>query len=249
MADARPPGRAGRAGLGRLILLSLVCWSLVAGFCGLGIWQLHRRTWKLNLIARVQHRIHAAPIPAPGPGRWPTLTPGDSEYLRVRVVGRFDNAKETLVQAVTELGPGFWVMTPLETRQGFIVLVNRGFVPPERRAPSSRSAGQIVGDATVVGLLRRSEPHGGFLRANAPREGRWYSRDVAAIARTRGLRGVAPYFIDAEASPGDVSGPTGGLTVVRFPNSHLVYALTWFGLAALAGAAGVILVSPPRQRR
>ena len=42
---------------------------------------------------------------------------------------------------------------------------------------------------------------------------------------------MAPYFIDAgEPKTG---WPRGGLTVVAFRNSHLVYALTWFGLAAL----------------
>ena len=64
-----------------------------------------------------------------------------------------------------------------------------------------------------------------------PAENRWYSRDVAAIAAKRGLRRVAPYFIDADASGREW--PRGGMTVVRFPNNHLVYALTWFGLATL----------------
>ena len=29
-------------------------------------------------------------------------------------------------------------------------------------------------------------------------------------------------------------GPLGGQTIVDFPNSHLQYAITWFGLTALA---------------
>jgi surfeit locus 1 family protein len=42
---------------------------------------------------------------------------------------------------------------------------------------------------------------------------------------------TAPYFIDADATPNPGGLPVGGLTVISFPNSHLVYALTWFGLA------------------
>ena len=97
------------------------------------------------------------------------------------VRGVFDHGRETLVQAVTDYGAGFWVLTPLRTTQGFTVLVNRGFVTPERRAPETRSGAQVGGPQTVVGLLRVTEPGGGFLRANDPGAGRWYSRDVAAI--------------------------------------------------------------------
>ena len=43
--------------------------------------------------------------------------------------------------AVTELGSGYWVLTPLATR-GFTVLVNRGFVPQDRRDPATRLEGR-----------------------------------------------------------------------------------------------------------
>jgi surfeit locus 1 family protein len=92
---------------------------------------------------------------------------------------------------------------------------------------------------TVVGLVRLSEPRGGFLRANDPAAGRWYSRDVAAIAAARGIAAPAPYFIDADAGANRPGWPVGGLTVIRFPNSHLAYALTWFALAVMA-AAGLV---------
>jgi surfeit locus 1 family protein len=141
---------------------------------------------------------------------------------------------------VTDFGPGWWVITPLRTPGG-TVLVNRGFVPPERRASGTRRLGSPSGSAVVTGLLRTSEPGGGFLRRNDPAANRWYSRDVAAIARARGLSGVAPFFVDADATPNPGGYPVGGLTVVAFRNTHLVYALTWFALATLA-IGGMMLV-------
>ena len=47
---------------------------------------------------------------------------------------------------------------------------------------------------------------------------------------------MAPYFIDADANPPgtDPNAPIGGLTVITFRNSHLVYALTWLALALLS---------------
>jgi len=203
---------------------------IVAGLFGLGIWQLERRVEKLALIARVDARVHADPVAAPGPADWPHVTVANDEYLRVRASGHFLNDKETLTQAVTEAGAGSWVMTPLVTDQGFTVLVNRGFVPEDRRDPASRVQGEIAGEVTVTGLLRMSEPRGGFLRTDDPAGNHWYSRDVAEIAVARGLANTAPYFIDADATPNPGGLPIGGLTVIRFPNNHLVYALTWFAL-------------------
>ena len=147
------------------------------------------------------------------------------------------------MQALTELGGGDWVLDPLQTDDG-IILVNRGFVPEGAR-PSPPPTGR----ATVRGLLRISEPRGGFLRLNQPGQDRWYSRDVAAIARARGLSGVAPYFIDAAATPDDAGWPKAGLTVVRFRNQHLQYALTWFGLAVLTLWATWRLLTDERRMR
>ncbi|MBO1079418.1 SURF1 family protein [Roseomonas sp. 573] len=214
----------------------------------LGTWQVERRAWKLDLIARVDARIHAPAAPAPGPADWPALTAAGDEYRHVTATGAFLPGQDTLVQATTALGGGFWVLAPFRTDGGFTVLVNRGFVPGERRDPGSRDPG--LAQRRVTGLLRVTEPGGGFLRSNDPAADRWHSRDVAAIAAKRGLGEVAPYFIDAEAVPGAAPLPVGGLTVVSFPNSHLVYALTWYGLALmLAGAICYVMREEWRARR
>lgn len=223
----------------RSIALIGLCAAFTVVFVLLGGWQVQRRAWKLDLIARVERRIHAQPVPAPAPSAWSE----DQIYRRVRLSGVFDHRQQTLVQAVTEKGPGFWVLTPLKTDRGFTVLVNRGFVPAERKGAASHPAGTV----TMVGLLRATEPKGGFLRQNQPGKGRWYSRDVAAIASARGLPDVAPYFVDADATPNPGGWPLGGLTVVRFPNSHLIYALTWFGLALLTSGAGVYVAHDARR--
>ncbi len=230
-------------------------WALlVAGVCvvlvltGLGIWQVQRRDWKLDLIEQVETRVKADPVAAPGPAEWPALTAATDAYRRVVVSGTFQNDRETLVQAVTERGPGFWVLTPMVTDWGFTVLVNRGFVPSDKREAATRAAGQITGETALAGLLRMSEPGGAFLRANDPAGGRWYSRDVAAIAEARGLGPVAPYFVDADATENMGGLPIGGLTVIRFSNNHLVYALTWFAMAALL-AGGLVHVALAERRR
>ncbi|ABF53217.1 SURF1 family protein [Sphingopyxis alaskensis] len=219
--------RARRAGFAAAALIAAVLLA------GLGVWQVERRAWKHELVAAVDARIHAAPVAAPGPDAWPRINAKDDAYLRVTATGVFRHDRETLIQAVTERGAGFWVLTPLETPR-FTLLVNRGFVPANRRDAATRAAGNVAGPVRITGLLRVSEPDGAFLRANDPAAGRWYSRDVAAIAKARGLGRVAPYFVDADAAPNPGGYPVGGLTVVRFRDNHLVYALTWFALSALS---------------
>lgn len=239
--------RARRSPVTRFVLLTLSL-SCVAILVGLGIWQVERREWKLDLIARVEQRIHAPATAVPGPSEWSGVTAQSHEYKRVRLSGSYLNDRETFVQAVTALGGGFWVMTPFRTDEGFVVLVNRGFVPPDRKAPAARQPGLIEGATAVTGLLRISEPGGAFLRENDPAKDRWYSRDVAAIAAARGLTDAVPFFVDADALPDEAAWPRGGLTVVSFRNTHLVYALTWFALAAMLSAAlgAAILRGRPR---
>jgi surfeit locus 1 family protein len=81
---------------------------------------------------------------------------------------------------------------------------------------------------------------------------------VQAIAAARGLRlvRVAPYFIDQEAasasgggaSGGADSAPVGGLTVIAFRNTHLSYAITWYGLALLVVIGAWIVIREERRR-
>ncbi|WPG39083.1 SURF1 family protein [Variovorax sp. EBFNA2] len=246
-STARPRSVVTRAALAVCAVLAF------AGFLALGTWQVERRAWKLDLIARVDQRVHTPATDAPARSEWPTVNAANDEYRHVRLRGTFLHDKEALVQASTRLGAGFWVLTPLRTADGSVVLVNRGFVPPEARERAARTAPEPQGDTTVAGLLRLTEPKGGFLRTNDPAADRWFSRDVQAIAAARGLADVAPYFVDAEAGPATAQAaptwPAGGLTVIAFPNSHLVYALTWYGLALMVLGAAWFVWRDDRRRQ
>jgi surfeit locus 1 family protein len=259
-SECRTAEDAGRPPRGRAALAVFLAALMLAtlGFTALGIWQLQRLQWKLALIERVESRIHAAPVAAPGPAEWPRIGAATHEYRRIRLQGRFLAGHDIRVQASTVLGSGFWLLSPLQTADGVIVLVNRGFVPSGWRGET------LPAPAEVSGLLRLSEPGGAFLRRNDPAAGRWYSRDVAAIAAAQGLHNVAPYFVDAAAPaetaaiPSTTAGvtlgpdagwPRPGLTVVRFRNPHLGYALTWFALALMNAGAAVYVARDACRRR
>jgi surfeit locus 1 family protein len=211
---------------GRFVLTALLGLAAVL-LAGLGIWQIERRAEKLALIARTEAKLAAPPVALPPPGAWARIDAADA-YTRIRANGHWLTTPPAFVKAVTDAGPGWWVVSPFRTASG-IVLVNRGFVPEDERGRVVAPRGGIVS-----GLLRLPEPGGAFLRNNDPAHDRWYSRDVRAIADARGLGRVAPFFVDADAVA-ETRWPRGGMTVVRFPNNHLSYALTWFALAGLAG--------------
>jgi surfeit locus 1 family protein len=233
---------------GLIAVVGLFCFvSLIL----LGNWQLDRRIWKLDLIQRVETRVHASPEAAPDVTQWQTISKDADEYLRISVNGKFLSDKDTLVVAATELGSGYWVLTPFQRVDESIILVNRGFINQ-----GVQPTLPLTGLQQVVGLLRMTEPEGSVLRTNEPILDRWYSRDVSAIATHNKLI-AAPYFIDAEkqdfeqpplpAQIGQV--PVGGLTKISFYNSHMVYAVTWYGLAIMIIGAGVIMVRENRRSK
>ena len=247
-AGASPAPRSSRA---RWLAATFAC-LMCLGFIALGTWQVIRLQWKLALIERVDQRVHAAPVPAPAPPAWPGVSKEQDEYRHVTLQGHFLPGADALVQATTDLGSGYWLLSPFCTSDGAIVYVNRGFVPPSRPKPETGNnlvCAPVAATAQVVGLLRLPEPAGGFLRKNDPAADRWFSRDVGAIAAARKLGAVAPYFVDQEAAHPPVPGePVGGLTVLSFTNNHLVYALTWFALAIMAAIGAWLLLRRPRPQ-
>lgn len=229
-----------------LVVLAVAALFVFSGFVALGVWQLHRLHWKLDLITRVTARVHAAPTPVPTPPAWPRVSAGRDEYRHVRLAGHYLASCQTRVQALTSLGAGFWVMSPFELHDGGIVLINRGYVPRDRPAPKPPT-----GPTEVTGLLRMTEPGGGFLHHNDPARNRWYSRDVGAIAAACDLQHAAPFFVDADAiaGAGSTGWPRAGMTVTHFPNNHLSYALTWFALALMTAWAAWRLALEERKTR
>ena len=203
----------------------------------LGVWQVQRMHWKHDLIARVDARLHAAPVETPSRKRLMAQPPGAFDYLRVKLSGTYAGSHTALVRAATELGTGYWTMTPMHLDDGRTVWVNRGFVPSGTTAARAGKA-TPSGTVAVVGLVRSSEPGGSLLQSNRPQDDRWYSRDVAALSKARHVTDAAPVFVDAQTetatSPSGIFKPVPGLTVIRFPDNHLQYALTWFAMALLS---------------
>lgn len=234
---------AGR--LGSLVLPGVATLAALAVLITLGTWQLQRRSWKQELIGRIEARAYGAAVPLPPEAEWPGWSPQAQEYVRVRLTGTFQYEQEVPIHGLMSGAlrgqplQGFYLLTPLRLRDGSAVIVNRGFVPTELRDPARRPGSDPQGEATVTGLLRAAEARRSFVPENDPGRNRWFVRSVDEIARAKGLARVAPFIVDADATPSPGGWPKGGQTRLVVPNDHLSYALTWYGLAVtLAGVFG-----------
>jgi len=216
-----------------LVLLTFCSAAAFAMLIGLGVWQVQRLHWKEGLIAEIEARVHAEPISL-NDAMARAQAGDDVSYLRIRLDGTLDNAKERYLFAVSDGTPGWRVITPLTASDGEVVLIDRGFVPDALRDPTSRPQGELNGDVTVIGLARLPERQGLFIPDNEPERNRWFWRDLSALSKSMfpgGPTNVVPFFIEAERSYIPGGWPQGAQTSIDLPNNHLQYAITWFALA------------------
>ena len=231
-----------RPGRGLPVGLTLVTLVALAILLGLGTWQLQRLAWKEDLLTRVAALQAATARPA-GPVLANLADGADVGFVRVEADCpglasapflelyslRGGQAGSRLISACPVAGGPYGT-----------ILVDRGFVADtvSMRPPVDRATAAPV---RVVGVLRAPEEASFVTPANTP--DRWFSRDVAAMARTLGAANPAPVFLMAEtASNPDLPALVPSPLPVEIANRHLEYALTWYGLAgALVGVYAAML--------
>ena len=223
----------------RPTLWATVCTvAALAILIALGTWQVQRLFWKEGQIALRQERAAAPAVPLPQ--SFPD--PAEMEFTRVRLEGRFLHADEFYIGARTENGRvGYHIVTPFALTDGRVILVDRGWVPENRRDPATRTEGQLDGQLTIEGLLRTGGWKGlDFARPpNKPEERFYFWLDLPVMAQTLVEGGVreGPVITEvyADAVASDVPGglPIGGQTRINLTNDHLQYAITWYSFAVI----------------
>lgn len=227
------PATKRRSWLGLLIPAILLFGILIA----LGTWQVERKAWKEGLIAALTERLAPPPTALPPPATWRSLDQANNEYRRVKFSGTFGHDKEALVYAPGSAfrpdvsGAGYWVFTPMRLSDGGVVMVNRGFVPADRKEAASRAEGQVAGPVEIVGTMRWPDARSWFSPRDDAAHNLWFTRDPAAIADAKGVGLVAPFYVEQESPTPPGGSPQPGKLVVHLRNEHLQYAITWYGLA------------------
>ena len=242
----------------RLWLVTVLTLLAGAVLISLGNWQLQRLAWKEALIEAATSRPDAPPVAPPRPDDWAGLDWDATDLTRLDLAGGFLPGEAYVYTVLSDArgplsGPGLWVMAPFETTDGWVVLVNRGFVPTGMDGAVPAVPPPPEGEITLDGLLRRPDPPGMFTPDPNPAKKLWFVRDAASLAPAFALPAgarLAPFTVDAAAATTPPGGlPQAGETRRVYTNSHLQYALTWYGLAAaLAGVWLVFVVGRLRRR-
>jgi surfeit locus 1 family protein len=204
-------------------------WLLfgVALTFGLGLWQLERLQWKEALLADMERQLAGAPTPLPAaiddPAAW--------NYRPVTVEGFFAHDKTLFLMSRTHEGKnGVHLLTPLVRDGAPPVLVNRGWVPLDKREPATRPETLIANVVVVSGIARTPNPRGWMQPENVPAANQWFWTDLAAMEQAVGLGPLAPLVVEAVRGADPKALPIGGQTRIALPNDHLEYAITWFSL-------------------
>lgn len=237
---SKDSARPSAAGFGIFTLI------LIAVFIALGVWQLQRRVEKHALIAALDSKLAAAPVPLPPPSAWPTLTSASDEFRRVTLTATYAKAPDAMVyssgSAVRDdiTGPGTWAFLPAQLASGETIVINTGFVQNtmQDRGFEDRVTGRLVTGApvTLSGYIRFPEQPGRLTpKPDLPKR-LWFARDHRTMAQALGWgqdgAHLAPFYIDLEAPVPDSGTPKPGPLKVRLKDDHMQYAITWFSLAA-----------------
>lgn len=225
---------------------SIAMLALPATAFGLGCWQVQRLTWKLGLIEQLESQLNVEAVPFPE-DNFALLN--DLEYRRVRVTGEFLHGREFTIHPRGRFDKGFkekgsglvasnsvsshgaHVITPFKlSKSGRVIMINRGWVPPERVSPKSRMNAQIKGKVTFDAIVRHTEKRPQFVSNNIPAKDIWYYKDFDAMAQRYGTE---PIYLEATYESTVPGGPIGGQTNINLRNDHLNYLITWYSLAAL----------------
>jgi surfeit locus 1 family protein len=223
-------------------LFSVPAFILMIGLC---IWQVQRLHWKENLIAEREARVTAEAVALPPAGATDAAA---MEYRRVRLDGAFQHDKELYLGARSLNGnPGYHILTPFALADGGVVLVDRGWVPVERKAPETRAEGQVAGSQTLEGIVRLPPGQAWMQPDNEPANNMWFYVDPPAMAAASGADLRTDLYVDAGPAENPGRYPVGGQTRIELPNDHLQYAITW-GLLAVALAVIYVLYHLNRER-
>lgn len=158
------------------------------------------------------------------------------QYRRVKLSGVFLQDKETYLYT----GPkevngtiGYNLLTPFKLEDGTEVLVDRGWVPYQKKSPETRLETIPDGKVEVIGMIHRGEKPGLFTPKNDPDHHIWFWIDVPRLLGQAADEKTAQYYIRLLKQPGVQGLPLAGDETVRYRNDHLQYAITWYGLAVI----------------
>lgn len=230
---------------GVVLTTIFVVFPAVVVLLWLGTWQVQRLQWKTSLIEMREINYAQAPIPLPVRD----VQLGRAGWRRVVATGTFDHSREFHLWWIRDGAAGYEVLTPLAGDVGgaSLLLVDRGWVLVDLKDPATRASGQVEGEVTVTGYIRTDlDVRGTYTPDNEPENNIWYFVDFPTMSERDGAF-YRPAVLIADDTPNPGGWPSGATGIPSLPNSHLGYAITWYGLSIAAVVIWVLAIL--RRRR
>ncbi|KAI9091857.1 SURF1 family-domain-containing protein [Phlyctochytrium arcticum] len=230
-------------------------WLVPVTTFGLGCWQVYRLQWKLDLIEKFEWRLKLPPVDLTTVKTLDKGTSIEDEYLRVKTTGKFNPEKTILLGPRTRNDEpivggglisgskqvGFYVLTPFtRSDDGSTILVNRGWIPREIRDDFlEMDKEERKGPVTIEGVVKSGEPGSIFMPSNKPEKNEWYWTDLKHMAEIAAAKPVLlEMTLDSSINEKirQREFPAERRPHANFRNSHLQYAITWYGLCIFSSA-------------
>ncbi|MFG3255483.1 SURF1 family protein [Streptomyces sp. NPDC048172] len=239
------------------VILTLLALVLIPVMIKLGFWQLHRHEARVARNDEVTASLSAPSVPVTeltGTGREPS---DDDKFRTVEATGTYDAEHEVVVRHRTAADGdtiGYFVVTPLVTKDGKAVLVNRGWIKADRDLTAFPEVPKAPrGEVKIVGRMMPDE-----------------TTEASGIKDTKGLPDRQVMLINSKEQAGKLGRPVlGGFVqltettpkpagkqpeVLPEPDHsgigpHMAYAVQWWLFAAAVPVGWVILVRRERQDR
>lgn len=217
----------------------------IAILIALGTWQLQRMQWKQSLLANIAESQAAPPMSLDA--ALGAVEAGQNvEFRRVTTRGTFIHRAERHLLSIMDGKPAWQIVTPFQSEEGIVVLVDRGAVLEELRDPSARAATDPQGMQSITGIIRlRRETQSVFSPDNDPERNLYYWWDLPSMMRDADPPAnsrVALFVLQLTPSAGSTGFPRPQAVAANIRNNHLQYAITWFSLAAVLAIFAVLLI-------
>ena len=195
---------------------SIFVYSFILIFISLGIWQLYRLEWKLNLISEINNAISSEPIQF--------NSNNIKNFQKVSFKGKIDNEKIIYLYNLNEEGePGFDIINPINIENKNF-LINRGWVKI-----SDKNKPFITNNENFVGILREKSKSSYFKPENDLSKNYWFKLEDVDLEKYTGLAFSNYVIYLSNSNPTKIPKPKN--ISANLSNNHLKYALTWFSLA------------------
>lgn len=217
-------------------MLRKILFPLILGVAGcgvlvsLGLWQVERLAWKEGILADINSRLSAAPVPLSL-----DVTEAADEYTRVTLTGTPTGEELHVLVSGTEAGTGYRVISKVDTPLGPI-LVDQGLLALDAKQAAPLSAPMEITGTLLWPDDQNSNTPAPDLAANI-----WFARNIDTMSAS--LETLPLMVVTTTTAPADPRLTPLPVNTATIKNDHFEYAVTWFLLALVWAIMTLFLIA------